>query len=390
MLTVRTMVSPRLTTSASLSCGLAGLAFLVTLYVSLAAMLGDRGGVASGWYVPDGITLFGSAIDDQHLSPGEIFDAYRAGAALAVLNSWLVAIGPIAASIFNWLALSGAIALLVKGRFHWMAIFIACTPYYLIATTLPSKDILVLLLFSIAVRVYLGSSSFRVPFSLLVAVLLFFVRDGFSAILASAILAAAVVERLHIRPLTVVLAAIAVSATFWIFFESILENSFLYVRAAAIAEQGTALEADSVPTVYGYFVRLLGNATNLAFRPILFDTEGRLSLLSFCYWASGLTLLYALACCARGLFSPNAIDQRCGTIGIICLVLVSVTPYVQPRYLLPLCLLVPTFSFVSPKALAKGLAVCAACSLVAAAAYVQSGNYPPPVEPIYFSVTEGR
>jgi hypothetical protein len=380
----------RFSASANLSLGIAGLACLTSAYVGLALLLGDRGGIASGWYVPDGMTLFGSAIDDQHLSVAEIFDAYRAGAALAVLNAWLVATGPISASIFNWMALSTAIAILVKGRSDWMLIFVACTPYYLIATPLPSKDILVLLLFSIAIRAFLSHSPMRLVFSLSVAVPLFFVRDGFSAILATALLAAAAVERVKIRPITVVLATLAISATFWIFFESILENSFLYARAASIAEQGTVLDTDSVPTVYGYFVRLLGNATNLAFRPILFDTDGRISLLSLCYWVSGLTLVYAIVCCARGLFSVNITDQRCGTIGIVCLLLVSVTPYVQPRYLLPLCLLIPVFSFSSPKALAKGFAVCVVLSLAAAIAYVQSGNYPPQAEPVYFSLIEGR
>ena len=173
---------------------------------------------------------------------------------------------------------------------------------------------------------------------------------------------------------------------FWIFFEGVFEGSFLYSRAMGVAEMGETLDVDILNTPLGYLIRLLGNATNLAFRPIFLDTSGNLHLLSFFFWISGLTLLYAFICCLRAVRSRNRGDVRIGMVGLMSLLLVSITPYVQPRYLLPITLLIPMFSFASAHHILKIFSIIVPLSLVVSVTYQMAVNYPPPAKAIPFVI----
>jgi hypothetical protein len=66
--------------------------------------------------------------------------------------------------------------------------------------------------------------------------------------------------------------------------------------------------------------------------------------------------------------------------------MVSVTPYVQPRYLLPLVVTLPLFSFVDTGYLLERWLIAALVSLAAAVAYGLAGTLPPPPEVQPFDV----
>lgn len=355
------------------------------MYWLMANVFGNQGAPISGWFIPDGITLLGSALVDKYLAIYEIFYEYQAGAAFSILNATLLSIAPFTIPLFNAAALSIALILCSSQKVWWSTLLLLATPYYIVAVPLPSKDILVALLFVSAINLYTTKKPFYLSVALLISASIYFVRDGFGIILFVALFSSAIGERLKLsRPLIVSVIAI-VSSLFWTLFESLFEGSFIYARAIGVAEQGSNLEVDSLPTVTSYLIRLFGTATNLAFRPIFFDTNGQLNILSIAYWISGLTLLYAVYCCLRALKSKSPLEISLGTIGVICLLLLSITPYVQPRYLLPICLLIPFFSFTSPKRFLVGILCIVFISLVAAAIYAYTGNYPPNAEPIYFT-----
>lgn len=69
---------------------------------------------------------------------------------------------------------------------------------------------------------------------------------------------------------------------------------------------------------------------------------------------------------------------------MLSLILVSVTPYVQPRYLLPLCFLIPAFSFASIRHLLRSFLWLVPVALAASVAYQLGNNYPPAAEPSTF------
>jgi hypothetical protein len=360
---------------------LTGVTLLLT-YTGLAILLGGNPAGVSGWFVPDGITLFNAAVDDRRLGIAAIFEDYAAAAALAVLNAVLIGQHPLLPVVFNILALALAFGASCRWGARWPALLLLSTPYYVVAAPLPSKDIVVLLMVVWAVyRFAAVGKPLRVALPLVICGAMFFVRDGFAAILATAFFAATLQDRLRISPYVVLSALLATSAAFWLLFDALLQDSFLYARAIGVASQSEVLDVDTSSSPAGYFIRLLGNATNLAFRPVFLDTAGHLHVLSVAYWISGITLLYALLSCLTGLRSGQPRDRHIGMVGLVTLLLMAITPYVQPRYLLPLCLFIPMFSFTSPMRFLSAFAGLALLSLFASAAYRLADNYPPAAEP---------
>ncbi len=375
--------------SATLTAWVFGCSAVCALYLGLALAIGNEGGALSGWFVPDGITLLTRARDDARIPAAELFADYPASAALAVINAWLVAVHPLLPALFNFVLLILIFGSLARHGAAWPPTLLLLVPYYLAAFPLPSKDILVAGLLLLVVRNFGAVDRARLLLPLVITAAMYFVRDGYALILLVSLMLIRATEAWRIPPKLLVLGIAAAASTFWLLFESVLQDSFLYVRAINIAAVSEVLNVESFAQPLDYLVRLFGNATNLAFRPVPLDTGGSLYVLSLCYWVSGVTLLHTLHCCWRALGSPMVRDRRLGLLGLLSLLLVSVMPYVQPRYLLPLCLLIPMFSFSSLAMLRRSLAVIVPLSLAAASLYVYIGNYPPLAEPEPFTLSTG-
>lgn len=359
---------------------------LCPLYLVLALLLGNDGPRVSGWFVIDGITLLDSAQIDAQRTVQQIFTEYPAGAALAVINALMVGIHPLVPALLNFGILLLVFGHWTRGRAPWIGVLPWLVPYYVCAFVLPSKDILVAALFMMVLGTMRREAPLRLlPVSVL-ALAMFFVRDGYAVILMASFVMISAAERVGLSPRKLVLLVVAGAAIFWTLFESVLEDSFIYVRAMGVASQSEVLDVGTTSSPTGYLIRLIGNATNLAFRPVFFDVAGAVHLLSVSYWVSGLTLLVALHWCWRGLRSPDVNDRRLGLIGLLSLILVSITPYVQPRYLLPICLLLPRFTFASGPRLRRTYLIAVGISLAMALGYSIAGNYPPPAERIPFDL----
>lgn len=384
--------TPTIATSRRLTTTAAGFLWLIvactffTAYLFSAEIFTNNGHSLSGWFVPDGITLFNQAREDASLTVSGIIDAYQASPGLAILNAELVNAGRPMPALFNAGALVVLFGSLVRFGNGWPTLIFLITPYYLASFLAPSKDILVAALFVAAISYFARERKPHLLPALTLAAATFFVRDGFGAILFACFVYVAMIEMLDVGRRKALVVLTVGAAFFWVLFERVLEGSFIYTRAMAVAEQGTYFEFDTSSQPSGYFVRLFGNATNLAFRPVFIDVSGNVHVLSIFYWISGLTLLYALICCWRGTVSRNLQDSRIGLIGLSILIMVSITPYVQPRYLLPLCLLIPMFSFTSIRGTLRALAAVLLLSSAAAVGYAMLNNYPPPAESSSFSL----
>jgi hypothetical protein len=349
-------------------------------YLLLALFFGNQGSPLSGWFVTDGITLLNSAHDDAFTSAAEILFTDRANAGLAVLNNWLVQSHRLLPALFNVALILFIFGSRIRYGAVWPVALLIGAPYYIACFPLPSKDILVAALF-VVIADRFAEQGFRLFLPTAIATAMFFVRDGYALILLASLLAIATAEKARIHPIVLLVVVTVGSSAFWLIFEGVFEDWFLYARATGIAEQSDFAEITSSVGPYSFFFRLMGNATNLAFRPVFLDVEGNLHVVSLFYWVSGVTLLCSFALCARALVSPLGSDRRMGLIGLLSLVLVSITPYVQPRYLLPVCLLLPMFSFTSAAIIARLHVAVALVSLIASAAYAYIGNYPPLAEP---------
>lgn len=357
-------------------------------YILVLLLVGSEGGRTSGWVVSDGVTLLRSSIDDSRISVSEIFESYHASAGLAVVLSRLTGLHPILPVLLNVLVVSICMSFVGdtnRSDCGWSSVLLLLTPYYLCAMVLPSKDILVLGLFALIAREVRSFSLVGFLRAISISAAMFFVRDGFSAILCFACLVAFLMHVWQLRWSVVLLPIIFASSTFWQFFDIVLEDSFIYARAVAVAGESSYADASASPTIGSYFVRLAGNMTNLAFRPVLFDVYGGISVVSVAYWISGLTLLTSLILFLRGARSRVPPDRVVGVFGLVVVAVVSITPYVQPRYLLPLILLTPGFSFINVGLFFRIFGWVSAVSLIAALVYMSFGIYPPAAEVLPFS-----
>ena len=257
---------------------------LCLVYMAVLFSFGEGGGALSGWFVTDGITLFYAALDDTVIQTTELIARYESAAGLAVLNAWLVGAHPMLPAVFNFALLLVVFGSRVNYRGWWPLTLILSTPYYLVSLPLPSKDIVVVALFALATYWFASERPLRFVIASAIALAMFFVRDGFAAILLLSFALIAAVEYLKLPRLLTLAAVVLAASVFWIFFESVFQASFLYARAMGVAEQGLTLDAESSTLPSGYLMRLLGNATNLAFRPVMYDPRGE----STCFrWRTG-------------------------------------------------------------------------------------------------------
>jgi hypothetical protein len=359
---------------------------ICALFLCFALVNGNLGVWVSGLFVPDGITLLESARDDAHESIGDVFENHKAAAGLAIFNAQLVAVHDLLPALLNFLMLLFVFGSLARHGSQWALVMFVFTPYYLISFPLPSKDILVATMFVIAVIHFMSFGWKRLFYPLIMTAAMFFVRDGYAIILCISFVMIVIVERIKLSPTFLIVGVCVAASIFWTFFDNIFQEYFLYARAFGIAEQSEVLDIDMSLTPLGFIIRLVGNATNLAFRPRIWDCAGNLHLLSVLFWISGITLLFALVCCWRALYSKIETDRRIGLLGLLSLIMVSVAPYVQPRYLLPICLLVPMFSFVSFDLFRRSFIIIVPIAIIVAALYHLVGNYPPPAEQMSFNL----
>lgn len=152
----------------------------------------------SGWFVPDGVTLYESAIRDSRLSTYEIFSSYMSAAGFAVVNAWSVGVSPLMPAILNSILLVIALSPNARANSKWPpALILVLTPYFISSAMLPSKDILVAALFMLAMRQFV--EHYRLWSALLISIGMFFVRDGFVLILGLLFIYIAFLEGFSIK-----------------------------------------------------------------------------------------------------------------------------------------------------------------------------------------------
>ncbi len=354
------------------------------LYLLLAISIGPHSHWIGGWFVTDGVTLWEAALEDRHLSTFDLLNSYPAGAALAVINAWGASLSAASPAVLNIALLAVIVFDCTKVNRSWVVLPILLIPYYLVSTPLPSKDILVAVLFLICTNFFVREGLWNKLGAIAVAAIMYFVRDGYAVMLAISLLLILAAEYLHLNARSLLIACVGGAACFWLVFELILADAFLVVRAVGVAEQGQTLDAGNLRGPDGYFIRLFGNATNLAFRPVFTDILGRFDVLSVAYATSGLTLACGLLACVQGITSKTQLERRLGQLGVLSWIWISVTPYVQPRYLLPICLLLPAFSFVNGRWMLTRMVTVAALAGIATTLYSTLGSYPPPAQPVSF------
>jgi len=349
----------------------------------------DNTSTLSNLYVTDGINYLDQAVENVAIGDlWKIANEAPTSVLTALFNAFVLSISPLLFPLANSLLL----VIAIRGFSHGNAIngllLFLMLPYFWLSVTLPSKDILSLTLFSVlALRLMQDGKSIGYSEVLLWSAAIFFVRDGFGLVVLSTSSLLFFGRKLRFSPRTLVIVALVSAFGMEFIKEEILPSIDVLDRTAGIAAMSQYSETIA-PGSGGLLLRLFGNITNLAFRPVFLDLNGGISSLGVVFFVSGLSLVVAFICFLDKLRKPGSTrDQYIAAYGLINMIALSLSPYVQGRYCLPLVGLVFLMRDVSNRWITKCFCIVAFLSVLAGIAYRQLPDYPPRYDLTAFSLS---
>ena len=207
-------------------------------------------------------------------------------------------------------------------------------PFFLVSAYLPNKEILVLiatLLFTVCI------SNKKYFAALFVGAICFLVRDGYGVLLV--LTAAILIVSLPLRFTLLITLIAATSVDFFLQEIADLTKIFALQRTIWI------LEAREIAFSI-YPLRLFGTLTNLGARVPIFDFKV-LSITSLTLFLSGIGVFMAfLSSIGVVLFRWRVVDdltRKLSFFYIFTAIFISVSPLIQPRYLIPVALIYLTY-----------------------------------------------
>ena len=206
-------------------------------------------------------------------------------------------------------------------------------PYFWLAISVPSKDILVLLITYLVINEILLK---RFLTALILSIMCLFVRDGYGVVILGFVcmywfLDYAKLNKKYAIPMCFAVIAVLISAS------SYLESEFYFVARNVNVAKATSNYAitSEIGSYFSYVLRVYANLTNLAFRPQFFNVLGGLDVLSVFYWFSGLSILVVyLVAFYQLVFKKLNSDVELSVVFVmVMLFMISFNPMIQPRYL---------------------------------------------------------
>lgn len=292
-----------------------------TIYFSQ-LLFGGYVSVLSNWFVPDGCTLFGVL---KGLEPSFSWSAIAPRKGIYFLH-----VQP-----YRWLGNPGFfvvnLAIAAWIVFRYGSALLLLFPFFLFSLPLPSKDLSVLLLvLAWCFALYRGS------YAMVVASLagMYFFRDG-DFFISFACTVAVVAWRLGMHWRLIALGSLAIGAWSFVFGKKLLSSISVYADYVSVYAAVSSLGCCSFND---YFIRLVGNASNIALRAMFIDELGGVSIMAVVGFISGFSMLLAFSFSAHAFIRNVAARKEvafASIILIVALAVLSVNPLVQPRYLLP-------------------------------------------------------
>lgn len=287
-------------------------------------------GAMSNLFVPDGITLATSF--HEYWRGALSLEQVQGGWALHYIYWPVNIVGPIAFSVVNIGLLAIAARFFPLGIRPVLILFLF--PYFLLALALPSKDISVLALSSLLV---LAAVHDRLLLMLLISVSAFLFRDGAGVIFAVFTIAWWFLRE---RP-AMVLPAVIAMAVFVTAVDRVAQmlfgDLFIYARNLAVYSSVSDQARLDVMEQYGVPLRVFANLTNLVLRPSVLDEDGGVAVIGVAYFISGFSLLCAAIVSLIALLKPqkSKLVRAVTILFTVSVLVVSLSPMIQPRYLLP-------------------------------------------------------
>ena len=253
-------------------------------------------------------------------------------------------------------------------------------PYFIVSAVLPSKDLMVLILIIPLVIALIGN---RIFLALAISVALFFIRDG-AGVTALVMLASYLTYRyLRFRPGSIALLAFLTAFFMNSFISILLSGSFLYERNNAVS-QIFSNSLINTGSILDYPIRVFANASNLAFRQPIIDIDGNLAIYALSLYISGITSLTVFLMSIQIISQKNSSNEirLIGLFFLVSLFTISLSPFVGPRYQLPLTVVALSYllnTANSKKMFYKYFLFSFLCSILAFPLYSLTIGYPEPI-----------
>lgn len=282
----------------------------------------------------------------------------------------------------------------------WSIFGVLGNPYLILAMAGPNKEIPLLILTLLYFRAISSRSNGWLVVAVLTSIGAFIFRDGYGAFLAI-ILLLTIVLNLPPKWLAVVICSgcVVVSGFFGLLKSIIpvLERNFesydvLEKGSLAVGAFVNLLGLDPFSLSGGlatFFLRLLYNLLTLSFFPIFQTTEG-IYWIGISYWIFGLEILVCMICCVVVLLSIKSKRSPlllAAALTIGALFMISVSLFVQPRYMMPVLPLAGAVTACSSlRALARSLYVTLILTGIVVFSYWLFDRAPPLTEPDSFNI----
>ena len=232
----------------------------------------------------------------------------------------------------------------------WAVLVLVANPYLLLAMHGPNKEIPLLFLTLLLTLVVFYQRPFWIFHALMICLAAYLFRDGYGAILTAWVIAIRLFgRRMSAASLSLVVAATCVS----VFSGELGEVLPFLGRQIAGAQDPSAVphflkwlsrianiepSAPLAQPIY-FAARVFYNLTSQALFPVVITDDARIHVLGVAYFLNGLVVLsvvpVSVLVLARGGASRTWGTFAAGLLFAV-LILSSVSPQIQPRYLMPL------------------------------------------------------
>jgi len=306
----------------------------------------------SGLTVPDSVNL---AKTLQELSIHDQLTSFKSGYfAIAVVYGWLWLIHPSLCFVGNVALMLVNISLLRRGMLAGIGapkvaeLGLLANPYLILVMPGPNKEIPLLLL-----TLLQAAAVFRPNPNWILAIAycfpIYLIRDGLGVIMFYIIVVARITYRRGtLMPLIVFVSALLVVLAWQplsILIPPMGRNLSVYSTVfqgqepigSTVARLGLN-PFDYIGGVLLYLSRLVYNALTMALVPILFTVEWKIFWIGFAYWIFGLLILSTLigSFWVWGVGAESNTYSFAAPVIISTWMLISLSLYVQPRYLMPM------------------------------------------------------
>lgn len=312
----------------------------------------------SGLFVPDAVSLrdtvvaFWNAGDDERT-----WDSWRTLYGVIILYYPGYIMGSIGYAFVNVILIFSSISITLKtfeghfgigshNKLYLITLLFLMSNFYISSIIyFPNKElplIYIISLYLYSLNKYSLTKYSWYVFPILLSALAFTIRDGFGIILFLNVFFIAFV-RLKKNVHFYVLVLLALMALFPLELISGVDHSI--DRSLDLGR----IYADELSAYSGgYVFSLFGTIFNLSLRPQFSAVDGGFYLIQFGFFKLGILLLFGLVWSLANLNSSSNILKTFACTFIFCLICISKSPYIQPRYMFPFyCWLLLPFILLS-------------------------------------------